>query len=81
MEAGRIEWDDGLVPILSRFWHVDFLDDLWRGTTVIFAPSSLGFDPVSWWHMRSFLADLTPVYTVWILESCRSSNAYTPAYL
>lgn len=82
LESGVIEWDNGKsIRILDRFWGVEFLDEMWRGATVTFAPSSLGFDEVSWWHMFSFLTDLGPVYIIWILESCRPGNTFTPAYM
>ncbi|KAI0017121.1 hypothetical protein F4780DRAFT_756837 [Xylariomycetidae sp. FL0641] len=81
VESGVIEWEGGRVSILDNFHHVRFLDEMWRGTTATFAPSTLGFDPVARWQMFSFLNDLSPIYAVWILESCRPANAGTPAYL
>lgn len=66
------------------FWdvfHIEFLDEICRGITPTFAPSTFGYDPIAWWQMFSFLMDLGPVYTVWMLESCRPGNAWTPAAL
>ncbi|KAI1106940.1 hypothetical protein F4804DRAFT_272762 [Jackrogersella minutella] len=82
VDSGVIEWEDGKkkVLILDHFHNVDFLDQLWRGTTATFSPSTLGYDPIAWWQMFSFLIDLGPVYAIWILESCRFRNAYTPAF-
>ncbi|VUC24072.1 unnamed protein product [Clonostachys rosea] len=82
LQSGKIEWaDGGSITILERFWHVQFLDELWRRFTVTFAPSTLAFDPVSSWQAFSFLNDLGPLFTIWILESSRVGNRYTPAWL
>lgn len=79
--AGKIEWDGGTIDILPRFYPFEFLDDIWRGATVIFAPSALGFDSLGAWQVSSFLFDIGPIYGVWFLESCRVGNRFTPAYL
>lgn len=81
IDTGEIAWDGGSVQILPRFYPFEFLDDIWRGVTIIFAPSTLGFDSVSSWQMPSFLFDLGPFFGVWFLESCRVGNKFTPAYL
>ncbi|KAF2677800.1 hypothetical protein K458DRAFT_377811 [Lentithecium fluviatile CBS 122367] len=81
LESGKIEWSEGSIPILSRFHYVEFLDEVWRGTTASFSPSTLGYDAVSAWQMFAFLNDLGPLFAVWILESSRVGNKWTPAYL
>ncbi|KAK3365979.1 hypothetical protein B0T24DRAFT_683033 [Lasiosphaeria ovina] len=58
-----------------RFYGVAAVDKTFRGVTVTFSPSALGYDPVSAWQMLSFLTDLGPVYAVWTLESCRAGKA------
>lgn len=80
-EAGMIEWADGKVAIIENFFKVDILNQIWRGTTATFAPSTLGFDSIGSWQMFSFLIDLGPLQAIWLLESERAANAYTPAYL
>ncbi|KAL7621623.1 hypothetical protein AAE478_008949 [Parahypoxylon ruwenzoriense] len=80
VESGVIEWDGGKIPILDRFHNVDFLDRLFRGTTVTFSPGTIGYDSISSWQTFSFLVDLGPVYTIWILESYRVRSGYTSAY-
>ncbi|OTA93717.1 hypothetical protein M434DRAFT_395394 [Hypoxylon sp. CO27-5] len=82
VDSGVIEWESGekKVFILDHFHHVDVLDQLWRGTTATFSPSTFGYDHIAWWQMFSFLVDLGPIYAVWVLESCRTRNAYTPAF-
>lgn len=81
LESGKIEFGDTSITILKRFYHFEFLDNIWRGATVTFSPSTLGYDSISSWQMFSFLHDLGPVYAVWFLESCRVGNRFTPAYL
>ncbi|EMR70598.1 putative fad binding domain protein [Eutypa lata UCREL1] len=80
VDSGVIEWDGGKVTILDHFHHVDILDTIWRGTMATFSPSTFGYDSIASWQMFSFLTDLGPVYAVWILESYRPANAWTPAY-
>jgi hypothetical protein len=81
LESRKIEWSGGSIPINPRFHYVGFLDEMWRGTTVTFSPSTLGYDRISSWQMFSFLNDLGPLYATWFLESSRPGNAGSPAYL
>ncbi|KAF1971785.1 hypothetical protein BU23DRAFT_590410 [Bimuria novae-zelandiae CBS 107.79] len=67
MKPSKQQSYNGSIPILPRFHHVEFLDDVWRGTTASFAPSLLGYDAVSSWQMFSFLNDMGPVGNVWRL--------------
>lgn len=80
LESGKIEFEGKSINILKRFHYFEFLDDIWRGATVTFSPSTLGYDSISSRQMFSFLHDLGPVYAVWFLESCRVGNRFTPAY-
>ena len=77
VQNGTIQWDTGSVPIRESFYGVKAVDDLWRPITVAFAPSSFGYDPVSWWQMFSFLSDVGVVYAIWTVESARRANALT----
>lgn len=81
LDSGKIEFNGGSIPILSRFYYFEFLDELWRRATVTFSPSTLGYDSISSWQMFSFLHDLGPVYAVWYLESYRTGNRFTSVYL
>ena len=78
---GTINWDGGSLTVFSEFYGVKKLDNMWRGPAVCFSPSSLGYDGIAWWQMLAFLTDLGPLYAVWLLESARCANAWTPAYL
>lgn len=80
LEAGYIAWDDGSTPIFDHFYKFSFLDDMWRGITVNFAAFYIPLDAAGWWQLFSFLHDLGPMYSVWLLESCRVGNSWTPVY-
>ncbi|KAI0882406.1 uncharacterized protein GGS22DRAFT_43604 [Annulohypoxylon maeteangense] len=80
-DSGVIEWDGGKVDIIDHFHNVDILDQLWRGGMATFSTSTFGYDSVSSWQVFSFLIDLGPIYAIWILESYRRVNAWTPIYL
>lgn len=81
LESGKIIWEDGEIQIRPRFHWVTFLDDVWRGTTATFSPSTLGYDSIGRLQMFSFLVDVGTMYAVWLIESCRVRNTHTPAYL
>ena len=76
-----ITWPQGSIPILPKFHHVKFLDDLWRGSTIAFAPATIGFDEVAWWELLHFLLDDGVVYAIWLFEASKPAAARTPAYL
>ncbi|KAF2645060.1 hypothetical protein P280DRAFT_390572 [Massarina eburnea CBS 473.64] len=82
LQSSTITWATGSIPILPNFHYGPFgiLDEYWRGATVSFSPSSLGYDGVSAWQTFSFLNDLGPLYAVWWLESARVGNRWSPAY-
>lgn len=80
-DSGFIRWDDKEVKILDNFHGVRFLDDLWRGGMATFSTSSFGYDPIGSWQVFSFLIDLGPFYAIWILESTRGANSWSPAYM
>ncbi|ROV87398.1 hypothetical protein VSDG_09693 [Cytospora chrysosperma] len=80
LEVGRIAWDDGSMPIFDRFYKIPFVDDVWRGITVTFSASYIPLDAIGWWQLFSFLNELGPMYSVWLLESCRAGNSWTPVY-
>lgn len=81
LESGKIAWEGGEIQILPQFHWITFLDDVWRGTTATFSPSTLGYDSIGRLQMFSFLVDVGTMYAVWLIESCRVANTYTPAYL
>ncbi|KAK7751442.1 hypothetical protein SLS62_006527 [Diatrype stigma] len=81
-DAGVIQWDgDNKVEILDNFHGVRILDEIWRGSMATFSPSTFGYDAIGSWQVFSFLIDLGPVFAIWILESTRAANAWSPAYI
>lgn len=82
LQARRIDLHDGFtsMPIFESFYGLSILDEMWRGITVTFANSYLPLDGIGWWQLFSFLHDLGPMYSIWLLESCRAGNTKTPIY-
>ncbi|TGO42793.1 hypothetical protein BHYA_0005g00580 [Botrytis hyacinthi] len=80
VESGIIEWTSGSVTIIDHFFPIGIFNRIWRGTMATFSPSTLGYDEVASWQMFSFLTDLGPLYTIFLLESFRPVNALSPAY-
>ncbi|KAE8351954.1 FAD/NAD(P)-binding domain-containing protein [Aspergillus coremiiformis] len=60
------------------FWtaKVPILDQL-RGPFTCFLPSISVSHPQSYAHMLSFLTNVGPVYTIWLLESYRKRHSWT----
>jgi hypothetical protein len=79
--SGRIRVGSISISILKKFLDIRVLDDFWRPRAVAFAPSTMGIDPVSWFQNFSFLIDYSLLYSIWLFESARKSNEYTPANL
>ncbi|KAK4189889.1 hypothetical protein QBC35DRAFT_521931 [Podospora australis] len=69
------------MPVIWKHFGVHSIDYNLRGIAAFFVPSLLGTDAISWWQMIFFLTDLAPIYVIWLLESCRRGNAWTPAYM
>ncbi|GLA02160.1 hypothetical protein AnigIFM60653_001560 [Aspergillus niger] len=68
---------NGEVLNLSRpFYHIPFLDKLFRPAITCFLPSISGSDPQSRIQMLSFMADIGPIYGIWLLESYRKANSW-----
>lgn len=80
-KSGVIQWDDNEISILDNFHGVPILDEIWRGSMATFSTSTFGYDSVGAWQVFSFLIDLGPVFAIWILESSRGANAWSPAYI
>lgn len=80
LDSSKISWNGGSIPILTTFYHNEFLDSTWRPFTVLFSPAALGYDPVSWWLSFSFMHNLAPLHGIWIAESYRLSNRSSPAH-
>lgn len=80
LNTGSVDFNGKSMLIFDKFYGVSIFDEMWRGITVTFANSYLPLDTIGWWQLFSFLHDLGPMYSVWLLESCRGGNVRTPAY-
>ena len=52
----------------------------YRGSTLLMAPSSLGYDPVNSFQMFTFLADYGLIYAI-LIESARRASMLTTAQM
>ena len=82
LQSGQITWGaSSSMPILEKFYHCKYLDDYYRGSTLLMAPSSLGYDPVSSIQMFTFLADYGLIYAILLIESARRASMLTTAQM
>jgi hypothetical protein len=79
--SGRIRLGSINVPISTKFLDIKVLDDFWRPRALAFAPSTLGTDPVGWFQNFGFCVDYSLLYCIWLLESAKRSNEYSPVRL
>ncbi|KAJ5792505.1 uncharacterized protein N7503_008483 [Penicillium pulvis] len=63
------------VSLTRSLYNVPFLDQIFTPLITCFLPSISGSDAVSRSQMFSFLTDCGPVYTIWLLESCRQGKS------
>ncbi|KAL4902288.1 hypothetical protein BDW74DRAFT_180789 [Aspergillus multicolor] len=61
--------------LTTPFYNIGFLDKLMQPLITCFLPSITGTDPESRIQMLSFMNDLGPVYTIWLLESYRTAHS------
>ncbi|KAK3363197.1 FAD binding domain protein [Lasiosphaeria hispida] len=74
---GRLPWGDTSV---TGFFHLRWLDDLLAPLVIFFSPVMYGFDSVSP-QAFLFLIDYGVVLAIWLIESVRRANKFTPAQL
>lgn len=82
VSEGKIRWGtSNLFDIWDKFYNVPVLDGLARPATILFAPSSFAYDPLSWAQMLTFLADIGLIYAIVLVESTRRANMMSPVRL
>ncbi|OCK81047.1 hypothetical protein K432DRAFT_425251 [Lepidopterella palustris CBS 459.81] len=79
IHSGILTWSGGSLPIYDSFFGIQWLDNLWRPVTVIFAAWNLEIDPVMWWQMLTFVTDFGLIYSIMLIESTRTANRLTLA--
>ncbi|OQD88432.1 hypothetical protein PENANT_c004G10399 [Penicillium antarcticum] len=62
------------LDLIRPIYHVSFLDKMFAPLICCFLPSISGSDPKSYAQMISFMADIGPVYGIWLLESYRKGK-------
>lgn len=76
---GKLDFGPGhqvnLAP--SYYGGITWLEQKFSPLIVVFAPSLLNIDSAHRLQMISFLADLSPILLIWLLESHRRANAFT----
>ncbi|SPQ25384.1 76920dad-2e05-476e-8657-376aa0d4bde4 [Thermothielavioides terrestris] len=80
-DSGKFDLGSGSVPILRSFYGIRGFDDFVALINTFFFPAVYGTDPVSRRQAISFLADLAVLLTIWLLESTRRANLFTPMQL
>ncbi|PYI08876.1 FAD/NAD(P)-binding domain-containing protein [Aspergillus sclerotiicarbonarius CBS 121057] len=64
------------LSLTRPLYHIPFLDNMLRPLITCFLPSISGSDPRSHIQILSFMADLGPVYGIWLLESYRKAHSW-----
>jgi hypothetical protein len=63
------------LDLIRPMYHIQFLDKMFAPLILCFLPSISGSDPRSHVQMISFMADIGPVYGIWLLESYRKGKS------
>ena len=63
------------ISLTRPIYHLPLLDSTFSPLITCFLPSISGSDPRSYAQMFSFMADIGPVYGIWLLESYRKGNS------
>lgn len=58
-------------PIITVFWGIPLLDEIYAHITVAFAQMQFFSDPVLYWQSLVFLTDYAGMYAILLLESFR----------
>ncbi len=74
-----VPWSD--TPLATRFYHLQWLDELLAPLVVFFSPVLSGIDTKLSTQAFLFLSDYGIILAIWLIESVRRANAFTPAQL
>lgn len=78
LQTGTLPWSDTSLP--ATFYHLKWLDDLLGPLVVFFSPVLYGLDSVSQ-QAFLFLVDYGVILAIWLIESARRANTFTPSQL
>jgi hypothetical protein len=76
--AGRLGIGRYSFTLFEKFYHVPFIDSLWKGIVILFIPSAMGLDAATSWQLSTSFADFGTIYAIVLIESARRSNLLTP---
>ena len=79
--SDRIRVGATSIPTLNEFLDLKSAGDFWWPRAIDFVPSTMEVDPASCFQNFSFLVDYSLLYSIWLFESARRVNEYTPARL
>jgi hypothetical protein len=81
-DSGEFNVNGNKLPIRSKLYGIgEFPDKLVGLFAAIFTQMISGFDPISYWQTFAFITDYAGMYGVFLFESTRTANHWTPMYL
>ncbi|KAH7393459.1 hypothetical protein BKA64DRAFT_577828 [Cadophora sp. MPI-SDFR-AT-0126] len=80
--AGSLNLGNGVVTTLvSKYFGIPILDNVIAKLVGLFTPAITGLDPIGRLQGITFLGDMVPMQTIWLIESIRRGNLTTTSYL
>ena len=81
VSSGQLDLGDGqVVPLVTSFFRVRFVDNILSTLVAVFTPALLPFDQISRLQVAAFGADLVPLQIIWLVESVRRGNFLTAVF-
>ncbi|KAK4445725.1 hypothetical protein QBC34DRAFT_441370 [Podospora aff. communis PSN243] len=78
LETKKLPWND--TPLPTTFYHLKWLDDALAPLIIFFSPVLLDINNIS--HQALLLlSDYSLILAIWLIESARRANTFTPAQL
>jgi hypothetical protein len=80
VEKEQFNINGNILPIKRHFYGITELDNLVALLSTVFTQFISGFDPISYWQTFVFVTDCAGMYAIWLFESTRNANKWTPIY-
>ncbi|KAK0618981.1 hypothetical protein B0T14DRAFT_518347 [Immersiella caudata] len=78
LETNKLPWTDA--PLPTTFYRLEWLDNALAPIVVFFSPVLLDISNISYQALL-FLSDYGLILAIWLIESARRANTFTPAQL